>query len=488
MNNARKNVVFTGVGYALPLLAALATIPIIVLKLGTDLYGLYIICISLIGFMTFVDFGIGQTVVKYVAEYEATDQRDKVKPVLGVALLIYVVIGLFAVACLYAFAPLLAKGLYLQPDKQVLATAALRITVLPLFFSYLNQFFLNVCNAYHRFDLPAIIHNSGNLAGIVLATGLLLAGYGLIEVLWGYASVQFMAIVSGYLASVQVLPRGIKPRPAFQKSVFMDIISFSSYTFLGNLIGSLVSRADKLLIGIVIGTEAVTYYQIPFAIAQMANGIIHTLVHIAFPRFTEMFSLNDRAGVLKLYRLVNNLVFLLSLVIAVLLITVGDDFLTLWISAEFAQKASVVLQVMALYFFLHSNTVAGYWVLQGAGQAKLTAFMAIVAGISYFAALYYLGGKHGYMGAALALFFMLIATPLQYIWIARHIGHSFIEYLGQLLAFLLGGYAVIYLMENVNVWLRHGLLEIVVSTSLGLGLLAVGAWLLLARGDEKLRR
>ncbi|WP_308874179.1 oligosaccharide flippase family protein [Thiothrix subterranea] len=213
--------------------------------------------------------------------------------------------------------------------------------------------------------------------GIVLTTGLLLAGYGLIEVLWGYAFVQFIAIISGYLASVAVLPRGIKPRPAFQQSVFMDIISFSSYTFLGNLVGSLVSRADKLLIGIVIGTEAVTYYQIPFTIAQMANGIIHTLVHIAFPRFTEMFSLNDRAGVLKLYRLANNLVFLLSLVIAVLLITVGDDFLTLWISAEFAQKAGVVLQVMALYFFLHSNTVVGYWVLQGAGQAKLTAFMAI---------------------------------------------------------------------------------------------------------------
>lgn len=485
MNHVRKNVIFTGLGYALPLLAALATIPIIVIKLGVDLYGLYIICISLIGFMTFVDFGIGQTVVKYVAEYEATDQSDKVKPVLGVALLLYLLIGLLGGICLYGFAPLLAQGLYTEADKQALATEALRITTVPLFLSYLNQFFLNICKAYHRFDLPAIIHNAGNLGGIVLATGLLLAGYGLLEVLWGYAFVQFVAIISGYIASVEVLPRGIKPRPVFKQSIFMDIISFSSYTFLGNLIGSLVSRADKLLIGIVIGTEAVTYYQIPFTIAQMANGIIHTLAQITFPRFTEMFSLKDRVGVLKLYRLANNLVFLLSLVIAVLLITVGDDFLALWISAEFAQKAGVALQVMALYFFLHSNTVVGYWVLQGAGQAKLTALIASIGGVVYFAALYYVGGKHGYMGAALALFAMLIATWLQYLWIARHIGHSFIEYLWQLLAFLLGGYAVIYLLEHMNVWLNHSLLEIVVSTSLGLGLLAVGVWLLLARDGGK---
>ncbi len=164
---------------------------------------------------------------------------------------------------------------------------------------------------------------------------------------------------------------------------------------------------------------------------------------------------------------------------------IGDNFLGLWISPEFAQKAGVVLQVMALYFFLHSNTVVGYWVLQGAGQAKLTALIASIGGVVYFAALYYLGGKYGYMGAALALFAMLIATSLQYLWIARHIGHSFLEYLGQLLAFLLGGYAVIYLLEHVNVWLSHSLLEIVVSTSLGLGLLAVGVWLLLARDGGK---
>ena len=185
MKNIRKNVVFTGIGYALPLLAALATIPVIVSKLGVDLYGLYIICVSLIGFMTLVDLGIGQTVIKYVAEYEATGQQAKVKSVLGVAFLIYLVIGLFSVACLYVSAPLLAAGLYELPDKQALAVEVLRITVVPLFFSYINQFFLNVCKAYHRFDLPAIIHNVGNLGGIALATTLLLLGYGLSDVMWG---------------------------------------------------------------------------------------------------------------------------------------------------------------------------------------------------------------------------------------------------------------------------------------------------------------
>jgi O-antigen/teichoic acid export membrane protein len=250
---------------------------------------------------------------------------------------------------------------------------------------------------------------------------------------------------------------------------------------VGNFVGSLVSRADKLLIGVVIGTEAVTYYQIPFTIAQMANGIIHALVHITFPRFSEMFSLRNRDGLLSLYRTTTDLVFLISMMIAIMLITVGGDFLALWISPEFAQQAGLVLQVMAVYFFLHSNTVVGYWALQGGGQAKLTAFMSVMDAIAYFVALYFLGSYYGYMGATVALFFTLLTVPLQYVWIARHIGHGCMEYFIQLLTFLLGGYSIIYFMENLNIWLDNSLLEIVVNGVVVGVMLVLAVWSVLNR-------
>lgn len=476
MKNIRRNVIFTGIGYVLPLLAALATIPLMTVKLGVDLYGLYVICISLIGFMTLVDLGIGQTVIKFVAGYEATGQRDKIRPVLDVALLIYLVIGILSVVGLYVLAPLLARGLYDEAIKQLLAQEVLRITAIPLFLSYLNQFFLNVCKAYHRFDLPAIIHNSANLGGVMLATVLLLADYSLREVILGYAFVQFAALVAGYMASRHVLPGNIRPVPVFNRQIFDEIVSFSTYTFVGNFIGSLVSRADKLLIGILVGTEAVTFYQIPFTIAQMANGIVHTLAHIAFPRFSEMFSQGNQEGLLNLYRTANDIVFLVSMMIAVMLVTVGGDFLALWISPEFADKATLTLQIMAVYFFLHSNTVLGYWVLQGAGQAKLTAFMSVVDAVAYFVALYYLGSQYGYLGATFALFLLMLTVPLQYVWIARHVGHGCLEYLTQVLAFLLGGYSIVYFLENLNTWIGHSLLEILLNGLLVTVTLVVAVW------------
>lgn len=482
--NVRKNVVFSAIGYALPLLAALATIPIMVSKLGSDLYGLYVICTSLIGFMTLVDLGIGQTVIKYVAEYEATESKAKIQPVLGVALLIYLVIGVASAVCLYAFASRLGTALYDAPQKQVLAQAVLQITVLPLFFSYLNQFFLNVCKAYHRFDLPAIIQNASNLGGIVVASVLLLLGYGLTEVLWGYVFVQALALASGYIAFLHVLPTDMAVKPLFNKMIFDEIITFSFYTFIGNFVSSVASRADKMVIGMILGTEAVTYYQIPFTIAQMANGIIHTLVQISFPRFSEMTVLGDKQGLLALYRKVGQVMSLISMVIAVLLITVGGAFLALWISPAFAQHATLTLQIIALYFFLHSNTVTGYWILQSGGAAKLTALIAVIGTVAYFAGMSYLGEHYAHNGVAFALFLLLLAVPLQYVWIARHVGQRVSEYLVQLISFAVLGYFMVYGLEMLNAWLDNSLLEILADGVLGLVLLLLGSyWLLNRKAD-----
>ena len=54
MKNAHRNITYSALGYILPLIISLATIPLMIKYMGVDIYGLYIICVSLIGFMVFV--------------------------------------------------------------------------------------------------------------------------------------------------------------------------------------------------------------------------------------------------------------------------------------------------------------------------------------------------------------------------------------------------------------------------------------------------
>lgn len=468
MKNLYRNIAFSGLGYLLPLLASLATIPLMIKFMGIQVYGLYAICVSLIGFMAFVDLGIGQAVVKYVSQYEATGEQAKVKPILDIALTLYVVLGIGIAVLLAFFSPSL--GVLLQSEttaaqegvSAAMATHALAITALAFLLGYINQFFMNVFRAYHRFDIPAVIQNSANIVGIVQATLLLWLGYDLFAILWGYVLIQAVALLSGFLLGRTILPAGLALGFSFDRHILREMLRFSGYTFVSNFLGGVVSRLDKFIIGALLGTEAVTYYQIPHTIAQMANGVIQVLSQITFPRFSELSSINDQAGRLALYKRSLLLVFIASMVINVALISAGGAFLTLW-TPEIALQSTLTLQIIALYFFFQSNTVIAYWALQGEGSAQVTALSSVMGTLAYLIGMYFLTGWYGHDGAAMALFLLMLPLPYFYWWVQRGVGHKFAEYIGLSLLFLGLGASIILLLNYIHHYIVSNMGVIIVD-------------------------
>lgn len=469
MKNIYRNIVFSGLGYILPLLVSLATIPLMINLMGDKVYGLYAICVSLIGFMAFVDLGVGQAVIKYVAQYEATGENTKVKPVLDIALTLYVGLGIVLAALLAGFSTPLGgwfqsdsndKGVGVDPD---MAATAIAITALAFLLGYVNQFFLNVFRAYHRFDIPAVIQNTANIVGVVQATVLLLLGYELILILWGYVAIQALALAAGFTFGRKILPAGVGLGFAFDRQIFAEMIGFSSYTFVSNFLGGVVSRLDKLIIGAALGTDAVTYYQVPHTIAQMANGLIQVLSQITFPRFSELSGVNDHAGRLALYKRSLLLVFVGSMVINVALISAGKAFLTEWISADFAAHSAVTLQIIALYFFFQSNTVIAYWALQGAGSAKVTALSSAMGTVAYMVGMFFLMDLYGHNGAAMSLFLLMLPLPYFYLSVQRNVGHKFGEYVLLSMAFLVLGALLVFLLGYLHGFIASNILTIVVD-------------------------
>lgn len=476
MKHLRKNVLASAVGYVLPLVAALVSIPLLLRYLGTDGYGVYAVCLSLLGFMALVDFGMGQAVVRYVADYEAAGERGRVQAFLQVVHTLYWVVASLGGLALWAAAPWFAGRLY-EADwaGQLLAQQALQVAALPLALGYVNQFFFAVCKAYHRFDLPALIHNGMHLLAIALAVGLVIAGYGLAAVMWGYALVYAGALVAGYAAACAVLPASIALRPRWGLTLPAGVWGFSGYTFVGNLVGVLTSRADKVAVGLLLGAEAVSYYQIPYTMAQMANGVMHALTQITLPRFAELARTGKRAEAGVLYRQTLDAGLLLSMGIAVLLVATGEVFLAWWLSPDVAAQVYPLLVVMAGYFFLQTNTLASYWVLQGEGMARLTAWVAVADATVYAMALYILASLYGVKGAAFALFFLLFGTLWQYRWVVRLVDCSYAAHWLRLFGFAAGVGALAWGLLALQHWLALPVLayiglSLLVVTSVGFGI------------------
>src|SRR6476620_1806717 len=75
------NAVFSVVAWLLPIAIGFFTTPILVRGLGNESYGLYA---AVTGFMAYsFSFGIGKIAAKYVAEYRASGESDKINPVIS---------------------------------------------------------------------------------------------------------------------------------------------------------------------------------------------------------------------------------------------------------------------------------------------------------------------------------------------------------------------------------------------------------------------
>ena len=72
--------------------------PFILHRLGDTAFGLWILIFSATGYYGLFDLGIRASIIRYVAKYAATDDKDELNRLINSALFSYTAIGVMAMA------------------------------------------------------------------------------------------------------------------------------------------------------------------------------------------------------------------------------------------------------------------------------------------------------------------------------------------------------------------------------------------------------
>ena len=153
--------------------------PYLLRMLGQSEYGLYSLVASVISYLTLLDLGLGNAVVRYTAKYRAEGKVREQYELFGMFLLLYTLIGVLA-ACAGA-------GLYHQMDAwfgDTLTADELekaRIMILFLIFNLAFTFplsiFGSILMAYERFVFPKMLQIVRILLNTAVMVVLLEMGY-----------------------------------------------------------------------------------------------------------------------------------------------------------------------------------------------------------------------------------------------------------------------------------------------------------------------
>src|SRR3970040_546128 len=88
-----RNAVSGSSGFVFISLIGLLITPFLVANFGIEQYGIYILVISVVGYYGIFDFGLGQGLIKFVAEFNAQNMTTKLKDAVNSVFFVQLLIG-----------------------------------------------------------------------------------------------------------------------------------------------------------------------------------------------------------------------------------------------------------------------------------------------------------------------------------------------------------------------------------------------------------
>ncbi len=323
--------------------------PILLRYLGSSEYGVYSVATAVISFLTMLDLGFGQTLVRFYVKYRAEGDRDRADRCAGAFLLMYLVLGLVALAIGLGLANGFLSALFgykfTVHELDTLRTV-LSILVVNLALSLPLSVFSSLITAYERFAFA-------KLANIV--STLLTYGGILLVLLMGYKSVAVAAVTTVVSVAVKLflawycLAR-MKVRLTFGRPewpMLKSIFSFSVFIFLNILIDQLYASTDKFLLGALCGTAAVTVYTVGVQFNGYFQQLSTALSGVFLPKVTRMYAEGaDGRAFTPLFLRLGRLQFVLLSFVLAGFIAFGQHFVVLLGGEENAMAYWIALIIM----------------------------------------------------------------------------------------------------------------------------------------------
>jgi len=413
INQLKAGAVLSYVVLGLSNLVALLYTPYMLRMLGQSEFGLYSLVASVIAYLTILDFGFGNAIVRYTAKFRAEGKVEEQYSMFGMFLILYSIIGIVSF-----FAGL---GLYYNVDlifengMTVAEINKAKIMILIMIFNLAITFplsiFGSIINAYEDFVFQKLISISRIILNTIAMIIILEIGYKAIGMVVVTTLFNVLTLVINYLYCKHRIRIKIYFRK-FEWGFLKEVSVYSFFIFLNIIMDRIYWSSGQFILGAYVGTAAVAVFAIGISIQSMYMSFSTAISGVFLPRVTAMSTLSEsNKAISDLFIRTGRIQYVILSFVLTGFIVFGKQFVTLWAGANYANSYYIALIFLVpLTIPLIQNL--GITILQARNKMKFRSLLYIgIAALSLglqipFAKFW------GGIGVALAVAFGLIAGQI----------------------------------------------------------------------------
>jgi len=397
-----KNSLHNVSGWAWLAIVNIVTTPYIFHKLGYEQYGILSLVLMVLGYFAFLDFGLGDAVIKYVAHYYALKDYDKINKIVSSIFLLFMAVGILGGLLIYLFTRYFVIDLFKIPLEY--RSNALYCFYIAAFGFFLNLVFAVISKmpeAIQRFDISNIINILIGTFVNIANVAVLYLGYGLREMIIVNLIAAIFGIAIFYISVKKIIPEF---RILFHFSIqdMKEVFNFGLYTVFTKFSSIISQSINQIIVGVILGPSGVSILNIPSKLISRFQSFIYKISYAIFPMTSELSALNDVARIEKICIRLSKYIYMISSIFFIVLIAYSKSILNYWMGNDFSQKAYLPTIIISVALYIVSITMVPSLIAIGMGKPRYNAIFSFGGTMVNILLVYPLTKTYGITGSAIS--------------------------------------------------------------------------------------
>ena len=406
INQLKAGVVLNYVVIILNTVVGLLYTPYMLRMMGQSEYGLYSLVASVIAYLTVLDLGFGNAIVRYTAKFRAEKKTEEQYEMFGMFFLLYLVIGIIAFG--------IGLGLYfnvgtlfgdtmtaVELDR---ARIMMLLLVANLAFTFPMSIWGSIIQAYEDF----VFQKSLNIFRIILNTAVMICllhfGYKAVAMVVVQTIFNVLTLVVNFIYCRRKLNIHIYFRfKHFHWGFLKEVALYSFWIFLNAIMDRVYWSTGQFVLGAMVGTAAVAVFAIAIQLEGMYMQFSTAISSVFLPKVTAMVATNrSRKEISDLFIRTGRMQYIVLAYILSGFIIFGRQFIELWAGADYSDA-----YIISLLFFIPLTVPLiqnlGITILQARNEMKFRSVLYIIIALVSLAMQIVLTRYFGGIGCAMGV-------------------------------------------------------------------------------------
>lgn len=416
-----ENVLSNWAGLVVGVIISFLVSPVVLHCLGTEVYGLWTLIVSVTGYFTVLDFGVNTAIVRYISSSSAQNDAVQARKIYSTSMAIFAAVAVVLMLFSFVFGFFFPSLFNLHHFPQLYIYAVFVLSAMDLAGGLLFSLFPGALSGLQEFKF---INGSSIIVTVTksaLLVYLLKQGHGLL-------TLAFLQLCATLVRSTFQYWR-IKTRHSFlyfsrdgiNRDTVKLIYSYSVYSFIIAIALKLLFYTDSVVIGSLLGVAQVTYYAIPSSLLYYLEQLVWAMIAVLVPVISANEAIGEQRGNVDLYIAGTRYSLLVSLPIVISLFYYGDDFISLWMGPEIAAHSQVVLRLLLIGSGLAMSQLIAHGIMKGISKHKVLAYILMIEAIANLGISLALARPYGIEGVAFGTMVPLVIASLVIIAYTCHL-------------------------------------------------------------------